>query len=186
MTDLPASDRARLVEVVQRRLGPRGAAEALVDAYLVASVRQAFQRTTQDAPIPTTLTVERTVLLLEICRALGRVVDDREVQALLRVGAMQARSIRRSLLATFSDSTDELVTAWALDGATNAGRRKGDTYAGTAVVFGSKEKRDAFIAELTRSGFSCDVDEGDRLHPWVALVGDEFELPKLNSRSDGS
>lgn len=183
MTGLTAAERQVLEDVVARRIGYRADAKALVVAYLSAMERHAFARTVQVGPVPTSLTAERSAVLIEISRQLRRVIEDFEIQALFRVTAAQAKSMRTTLLATYSDDADDLTIDWSLTGAKNRGRRRGDTFAGTAVEFTAEDRRDAFLASAQRVGVHVELLLGDASKPWLLLVGDEFPAGKLPTAS---
>lgn len=85
MSGLTIDERAKLEKVVSRRIGKRSDAVELVKCYLDAMSRNAYFRTTDDSPVPTSLGAERTLLLIEISRQLHRLAEDFEIQALLRV-----------------------------------------------------------------------------------------------------
>lgn len=183
MAGLTAEQRQVLEDVVGRRIGYRGDAKTLVVAYLAAMEQNAFARTVQVGPVPTSLTAERSAVLIEISRQLHRVIEDFEIQALFRVTAAQARSMRTTLLATYSDDADDLTIDWSLAGAKNRGRRRGDTFAGTAIEFSAEDRRDAFLAAAQRVGIHVEVVLGEASRPWLLLVGDEFPAAKLPTGS---
>ncbi len=183
MTGLTAAERQVLEDVVARRIGYRSDAKALVVAYLSAMERHAFARTVQVGPGPTSRTAERSAVLIEISRQLRRVIEDFEIQALFRVTAAQAKSMRTTLLATYSDDADDLTIDWSLTGAKNRGRRRGDMFAGTAVEFTAEDRRDAFLASAQRVGVHVELLLGDASKPWLLLVGDEFPAGKLPTAS---
>lgn len=179
MAGLTPDERKRLDEVVARRIGYRGDAVALVTAYLTAMERHAYARTVEVGPVPTSLTAERSAVLIEISRQLKRVIEDFEIQALFRVTTSQARSMRTMLLATYSDDADDLTIDWCLVGAKNRGRRRGGTFAGTAVEFAAEDRRDAFAASAQRIGVHVELVVGEPRMPWLLIVGDEFPTEKL-------
>lgn len=181
MAGLTDAERNRLTDVVAGRLGARTDAKKLVAAYLDAVARSAFLRTTADSPVPTSLPVERALVLIEVSRQLGRVIEDYEIQALFRVSASQARAMRTSLLATYPDLTNELSLTWSLVEAYVKGRQKGRAFSGTVVVFADVDRRDVFADYCKRLGIGVEELLGDEAHPWRLLVSDAFpksSLPK--------
>lgn len=167
-----------LKKVVDARLGNRSDGAALVDAYLIGVRRYAYERTAASAPVPTSLVAERAALLIEVSRELGRLIEDYEIQALLRLTPSSAASLRRTLLATYTDDADELLLAWTLRGARRGGRQK-DGFAGTEVEFADKDRRDQFVALQKRNGVDVRVLHGDDERPFLVLVGDGFPKRKL-------
>jgi hypothetical protein len=179
VTGLTDAERQQLEQVVARRVGVRSDPKQLVAAYLDAMVRNAYERTTDDAPVPTSLTSERSLILIEISRQLNRVIEDFEIQALFRVPLTSARTMRTTLLATYTDDADQLTMAWSLRGARTEGRRKESSFTGTVVVFDSQDRRDAFVENVQRSGVDIDVVLGDDAKPWQVIVGDAFPKNQL-------
>ncbi len=179
MAGLTQAERDRLVDLVRRRIGVRSDAEVLVSAYLEAMLHSAYARTTESGPVPTSLTAERSAILIEISRQLGRVVEDFEIQALFRVTLAQARAMRTTLTATYADDANELTLAWSLRGARKNGRRKADTFVGTLIVFPSEEHRDAFDDQVERAGIDVQVIYDDEANPWQVVVGDAFPKTQL-------
>lgn len=101
MDGISDEERQHLTDVVTRRIGARSTPdelEALVSGYLEAVVRNAFKRTTDPGPVPTSLTAERSALLIEVSSQMGKVIEDYEIQALLRVPLTQARTMRTGLM----------------------------------------------------------------------------------------
>jgi hypothetical protein len=179
MGELEETERIELERVVARRIGARGDASGLVNAYLIASRNHAYARTVQAGPVPTSLTVERCGLLLEISKALGRVVEDFEIEALFRISRPQARTMRTTLLATYSDTTDDLTVDWSLIGARRGARTKATSFTGTAIRMSSEEKRDAFVSQMGRWGVETEQIYDDAKSPWKLIVGDEFPPDRL-------
>lgn len=66
MTTLTAAELQELESVISRRLGRRGDPKLLVRAYLDAMIRNAYYRKTSNAPVPTNLTTERSLLLVDV------------------------------------------------------------------------------------------------------------------------
>jgi hypothetical protein len=183
VSGLSKDEQQRLEEVVGRRVGARSDAPKLVEAYRDAMVRNAYARTTGDGPVPTSLTAERSMILIEISRQLERVIEDFEIQALLRVTMSAARAMRTTLLSTYSDDADKLTLAWALRGArTTPKRTKADAFTGPTIVFESKDRRDAFVDNVQRSGVPVQVIHGDLAMPWKVVVGDAFPKAQLPPR----
>jgi hypothetical protein len=116
MAGLTKDEQGLLETVVGRRVGVRSDGKVLVDAYLTAMARNAYARTVESGPVPTSLVTERSAILIEISRQLGRVIEDFEIEALFRVTPTQARSIRSTLLATYSDDADTLTLTWSMRG----------------------------------------------------------------------
>lgn len=111
-------------------------------------------------------------------------VEDYEIQALLRVTPTAARSLRNTLLATYSDDADDLTLAWALTGAHRGTRVNADGIKGTELVFTGEDRRDAFIEHAARIADAARALLGDDAHPWRAVVSDDFpliDLPKSPS-----
>jgi hypothetical protein len=179
MTGLTNAERQRLEQVVARRVGVRSDPKQLVAAYLDAMVRNAYSRTTDGAPVPTSLTAERSLILIEISRQLNRVIEDFEIQALFRVTLTSARAMRTTLLATYTDDADQLTMAWSLRGARTDGRHNAGSFAGTVIVFESQDRRDAFVDNVQRSGIDIEVVLGDAKKPWQVVVGDAFPKSQL-------
>ncbi|MFB2554283.1 hypothetical protein [Herbiconiux liangxiaofengii] len=179
MGELNEQDRQKLHTAFARRLGARRDATELVEAYLVAAQRHAFSRTVQAGPVPTSLTVERSGLLLEISQELGRVIDDVEIEALFRVSRSQARTMRTTLLASYSDITDDLTVDWALNDAHRNGRKTVGEVNGTVIRFSSEQKRDAFVSQMDRSGIDTEMVHDDEKAPWAVVVSDAFPRNRL-------
>lgn len=171
---LTAEERVLLAEVLKRRLGARGDGPALATAYLRASQRSAFDRTVANAPVPTSLTAERSALLIEVSRELGRLIEDFEVQAILRVTPSAARSIRRNLVATYADDASDIAIRWALRGAVRGDRIKYLGNIGTEVQLDSRERRDEFVVHAPRLAAGVVVLAGLSSAPWRVWVPDAF------------
>lgn len=182
MAGLTKEEQGLLERVVGRRLGVRSDAPVLVDAYLNAMARNAYSRTVESGPVPTSLVTERSAILIEISRQLGRVIEDFEIQALFRVTAPQARSMRTTLLATYSDDADALTLAWSMRGARQLGRLTVDDLNGTKVRLESEDRRDALIAYAGRAGVEVRVITDDEAHPWAVVLGDAFPKADLPAK----
>ena len=142
--------------------------------------RNAYALTAERAPVPSTLTDERSMLLIEISRQLGRVIEDFEIEALLRVPRSKARAMRTTMLATFADDVDQLIQDWALRGAHKGGRVKTDEgWTGTTVTLASVDRRDRFVDLLERRGIPLAIVHGDAEHPWSVVIGDQFPAKEL-------
>lgn len=175
-------EQQQLQSVVSRRLGARRDATELVPAYLVAAQRHAFSRTLQPGPVPTSLTVERSGLLLEISRELGRVIDDVEIEALFRVSRSQARTMRTTLLASYSDITDDLTVDWALKDASRGARKVVGEVNGTLIRFSSEQKLASFVSQMERSGIDTELVLDDKRSTWAVVVSDAFLRARLPKR----
>jgi hypothetical protein len=179
MGGLTDEERRRLEETIARRLGARSDAAQLTSAYLDAMAHYAYTRTAGSGPVPTSLTSERSEILIEICRQLRRMVEDFEIQALMRVTTTQARAIRTALQAAHSDDAAELDLHWSLRGAKNHKRRKGTAFTGEVIVFAAEDRRDAFIAYAERSGIEIEPIQGEAGAPWQVVVGAGFPRDRL-------
>jgi hypothetical protein len=179
MAGLTDEERRQLEIIVGRRLGARSDAKVVVGAYLDAMARNAFSRTVESGPVPTSLVAERSAILIEISRQLGRVIEDFEIQALLRVAPSQARSMRATLLATYSDDADSLTLAWSMRGARQLGRLTVDGLNGTSVALDSEDRRDALFAYAGRTGVEVRVVTNDDAHPWAVVLADAFPKADL-------
>ncbi|GAB3655391.1 hypothetical protein [Glycomyces tarimensis] len=183
MGGLTDEERERLRNVIALRVGARSDAGALTTAYLDAMARSAYARTVEPGPVPTSLTSERSEILVQISRQLGRVIEDFEIQALFRVTPTQARSMRRMLQATHSDEVNELDLAWSEVGAVRGKHRKsGRTVTGEVVIFAAEDRRDAFVAYAERTGYPVEVVRGEPDAPWQVIVGDAFPIEQLPER----
>lgn len=182
MAGLTKEEQKLLETVVGRRLGVRSDAQVLVAAYLNAMARNAYSRTVESGPVPTSLVAERSAILIEISRQLGRVVEDFEIQALFRVAPPQARSMRTTLLATYSDDADALTLAWSMRGAQQLGRINVDGLNGTKVRLESEDRRDALVAYARRTGVEVGVVTDDDAHPWAVVLGDGFPKADLPAK----
>ncbi|HEX2145879.1 MAG TPA: hypothetical protein VHG10_15380 [Glycomyces sp.] len=179
MAGLTDDERRHLQETIARRLGARSDAVLLTVAYLDAMAHNAYARTVGPGPVPTSLTSERSEILVEICRQLERMIEDFEIQALFRVTATQARSMRTALQAAHSDIADELDLHWSLRGAKNPKRRKGDSFTGEVIVFATEDRRDAFIRYAERSGIAVEPIRGEADKPWQVIVSDDLPRDRL-------
>lgn len=162
------SDKDDLEAAIGRRLGQRGNASQLADAYLSGVEAYAIERTTANGPVPTSLPVERAAMLFEVCQKLGRVIEDYEIEALLRLPPALAKAVRRTLLATYPDSTNSLIVAWAIQGAKYRGKFELD-FVGHKIQFADSDRRDGYKEVKQREGIKVQ-DIVDEQHPWSALV----------------
>ncbi|HYQ33669.1 MAG TPA: hypothetical protein VEQ83_10690 [Lapillicoccus sp.] len=183
MAGLTKDEQSRLETVVGRRLGVRSNAKVLVAAYLDAMERNAYSRTVESGPVPTSLVAERSAILVEISRQLGRVIEDFEIQALFRVTPRQAGSMRATLLATYSDDADALTLTWSMRGARQLGRLTVDGLNGTKVALESEDRRDALVAYAGRTGVDVRVITDDEAHPWAVVLGDDFPKADLPAKT---
>lgn len=179
MGGLTAEQKKKLESVVARRLGARSDGRALVYAYLDAMAQNAYARTVESGPVPTSLVAERSAILIEISRQLGRVIEDFEIQALLRVPPPHARSMRTTLLATYSDDANALTLAWAKVGSRQLKRVEIDGLAGPKCVFESEDRRNAYTDFLARSGIDYRLITDDDAHPWSVVVSDDLPSSDL-------
>jgi hypothetical protein len=182
VADLSDSEKRVLQATIARRLGARSDAAKLTSAYLDAMAHNAFARTVQSGPVPTSLTAERSEILIEISRQLERIIEDYEIQALFRVTASQARTLRTTLLAVHSDDADELELQWSLVGASSPGRTKGGSVTGPRITFTGEDRRDAFVEYAERGGHAVEVIHGESASPWQVVVGDTFPAALLPTR----
>ncbi|RHW22753.1 hypothetical protein D0Z08_31350 [Nocardioides immobilis] len=118
-------------------------------------------------------------MLVEISRQLKRVIEDFEIEALFRVTRTQARTMRTTLLATYSDVTDDLTLTWSLVGARTLGRISQGSVVGSEIQFSSEERRDAFVAQMDRGATPTEVLLGDPKKPWRVVVDDAFPKDSL-------
>lgn len=182
MSGLTADEKKRLVDVVKRRVGVRSDHAGLVASYLLAMERSAYVRTVGGGPVPTSLNAERSALLIEVSRQLGRVIEDFEIQALFRVTSAQAKSMRTTLLATYTDDAEELTIAWSLRDATTLGRRRAKGFSGTAIEFADNDRLASFVEALRKAGTEVEVVHGENSSPWLAVVADSFPKELLPTR----
>ncbi len=148
---------------------------SLAKAYQDGVLRHAVERTTGSGPIPTTLSAERADLLAFVSRALGRLLTEDEVAALLRIPTATARSLRKVMLAVYDD-LPALGLQTAFDGANRVGRgSQGDVNDGYRVKFSSEEKLEIAEVELARQGFASErsQDTGARR---VLYIDAEFPI----------
>jgi hypothetical protein len=171
------NDAERVGNVLGRRLPavPASDRQRLVDAYLEGARASAVERTTGRGPIPTTLGSERGQLLAYVCRALGRLLTEDEIGALLRITSSAARTLQKNMLAVFDDLPD-LVFKAAFERATRDGRgSEGDIQDGYRVKFSKAERLEMAKAELERRGLMCEVLEATATRH-VLLVDPLFEI----------
>jgi hypothetical protein len=150
-----------IAAVLARRLPvtPPAVREAVAKAYLSGVEAHAVARTTGSGPVPTTLSTERAELLAFVSRALGRLLTEDEIAALLRVTTSAARAVQRSMLAVYDD-LPVLALKAAFESARRDGRGSaGDIKNGYRVRFSTEEKMEIAQTELDRQGFLWEVLE---------------------------
>jgi hypothetical protein len=154
--------------------------QRLVDSYFQGVDDQAEARTIGTGPVPTTLATERAELLAFVSRALGRLITEDEIAALLRVTRTTARAIRRTMLAVYDD-LPVLALKAAFLGARRDGRgSSGDVENGYRIRFSSEEKLEIAQDELDRQGFLWELLEstGSR---HVLLIDSLFPIDEVLS-----
>jgi hypothetical protein len=177
------SSEQELTTVLTKRL-PKlddAGAQQLVKAYLGGVVKHAVERAIGHGTVPTTLIAERAEILALVCREANRLLSDEEIAALLRVSASTARSIQRSMLATYDDLPSlALKSAFAQADRDGIGSR-GDIKDGYRVKFRTREVMQWAQVELEREGYVCEVmDSTGSLH--VLLIQRDFPIEKYLSR----
>ena len=172
-------DAERLERVIKNRIGARSDGGELARAYAEGAAQHALNSAMGSGPVPTSLPAERAALMIEVSRKLGRLVEDFEIEALLRLTSGLAKSVRRTLVATYTDAAAELLERWSLKGARGKGRRKVDDFAGEAISFADEDRRDAFVEAQEKVGIPVQVVHGEADNPWMVVVGDEFPTDKL-------
>lgn len=169
-----------LEAVLARRLPTSDAAERtrLATAYLQGVVDHALEGTIGSGPVPTALSMERAGLLAHVCRALGRVLTEEEIRALLRVTTTTARSLRKTTLALYDDVPQLSFTA-AFEGARRDGRGSaGAITDGYRVKFASAERMELAQSELERQGFAFEpLQTSASVH--VLLIDARFPLDQV-------
>lgn len=154
-------NRQELDAVLARRLPATSAVERqrLAKAYLSGVEAHALARTTGSGPVPTALGTERAELVAFVSRALGRLLTEDEVSALLRVTTSAARAVRRNMLAVYDD-LPLLALRAAFSGASRDGRgSSGEVNDGYRVKLSTAEKMEIAQNEVERQGFLCEVLE---------------------------
>ncbi len=133
--------------------------ERLAKSYLAGVEAHATARTTGVGPVPTTLGTERAELLAFVSRAMGRLLTEDEIAALLRITTSAARAVGRTMLAVYDD-LPVLALKAAFAGARRDGRgTHGDVEDGYRVRFSTLEKMELAQTELDRQGFLWEVME---------------------------
>ena len=168
--------------VLKRRLPAYSDTERrrLAEAYLSGVEAQAIARTIGAGPVPTTLATERAEMLAHVSRALGRLLTEDEVAALLRVTDSAARAVERTMLAVYDD-LPELALKAAFGGATRDGRgSSGDIKDGYRIKFSTAEKMGIAEEELSRQGFMWEVSEATNTRH-VLLVDPAFPIDEILS-----
>jgi hypothetical protein len=79
-------------------------AEDLFKAMLRAAARQALELTTGSGPVPSNLTAARAEYIHFVCLEAGRILDQREVEVLLRATTSAARSVFTTMRATYEEA----------------------------------------------------------------------------------
>lgn len=160
---------------LERRLPTSNATArtALSKAYRDGVISHAVERTTGAGPVPTNLGTERGDLLAHVSRALGRLLTEDEVAALLRIPSTAARSLRKTMLAVYDD-LPSLGFKTAFAGAKRAGRGTlGAITDGYKISFASDERMEIAKVELQRRGHLYEVvKDTDSTH--VLLIGADF------------
>lgn len=169
-----------LEAVLGRRLPTFQAAERvrLATAYLQGVRDHALAQTMGSGPVPTALSMERAGLIAHVCRALGRVLTEEEIRALLRVPSATARSLRKTVLAVYDDVPQLSFTA-AFEGARRDGRGSaGAITDGYRVKFASAERMELAQSELERQGFTWEpMQTSASVH--VLLIDARFPLGEV-------
>jgi hypothetical protein len=166
-----------VVAVLARRLPATSAAvrQDLAKAYLAGEEAHALARTTGTGPVPTTLGTERAELLAFVSRALGRLLTEDEISALLRITTSAARAVRRNMLAVYDD-LPVLALKSAFEGARRDGRGSaGDIKDGYRVRFSTTERMEIAVTELDRQGFLREVLESSGTRH-VLLIDQTFPI----------
>jgi hypothetical protein len=163
--------------VLARRLPATSAADRarVAKAYLAGVEAHAEARTTGTGPVPTGLGSERAELLTFVSRALGRLLTEDEIAALLRITTSTARAVRRTMLAVYDD-----LPVLALKAAFIGAKRNGRGSAGTIkdgyrVAFGSDEKMNIAQTELERQGYLWELMESSGSQH-VLLIDQSFPI----------
>lgn len=167
---------SKLEETLTQRLGDATKAKQLARAYLDGVHEFAFDRTTGTGSVPTTLMGERVELLLAVSKRMGRLIDSREIECLLRVTPSVAKRLQLELRSTHEDTIRPFIYRWALEKATAGKRGKHQGVTGTPVTFATEAQLEAFLVEAERTGVqvSKDVDEGKQ--QWALYVADGFDF----------
>jgi pimeloyl-ACP methyl ester carboxylesterase len=183
-TTIAEGSTERLERVIKNRVGRRSDGGELARAYADGAAQHALNSAMGSGPVPTSLPAERAALMIEVSRKLGRLVEDYEIEALLRLTSGLAKSVRRTLVATYTDIAAELLETWSLKGSRARGRLKGDDFAGEAISFADEDRRDAFVEAQEKVGIPVQVVHGDADSPWMVIVGDEFPADRLPGKGD--
>lgn len=151
------------------------ARENLANAYLAGVEAHAHARTTGIGPVPTNLGTERAELLAFVSRAMGRLLTEDEIAALLRITTSTAKALRRNMLAVFDD-LPVLALKAAFIGARRDGRGSaGDIEDGYRVRFSTREKLEIAQTELDRQGFLWELLEASGSRH-VLLIDQAFPI----------
>ena len=169
-------DASKLEATLVQRLGDAARAKRLAGAYLDGAHEFAFDRTTGTGSVPTTLTGERVGLLLAVSKGMGRLIDSREIECLLRVTPSVARRLQLELRSTHEDTIRPFIYQWALAKASTGKRGIHEGVTGTPVKFATEAQLEAFAVEAERTGMPItrDIDEGKQ--QWTLFVSDGFDF----------
>jgi hypothetical protein len=164
-------------KVLARRLPalPTADRKRLAEAYLKGVLDHAQARTTGSGPVPTALGPERAELLAYVCRAMGRLLTEDEIAALLRITPTTGRTLRKTMLALYDD-LPVLALKAAFAGAKRDGRGSiGDIKDGYRVRFQTAEKLAIAQHEVDRQGFLWEVaDSSGSRH--ILLIDAAFPI----------
>jgi hypothetical protein len=117
-------------------------------------------------------------MLTFVCREIGRLLNEDEIAALLRIPSTSARSVQKNMLAVYDDLPD-LALKDAFKRATRDGRgSQGEIKDGYRIKFKHDEDMQLVRAELDRRGHLCEVMEstGSR---HILLIDPEFPLDQF-------
>ena len=171
-----AIDTARLEATLEARLGDPAKARQLARAYLDGVQEYAYDRTTGGGAVPTNLTGERVELLLAVSKGLGRLIDGREIECLLRVTPAVAKRLQLELRSTHEDTIRPFIYRWALKDASLGKRGQHKGVKGRPVSFASEGQLEAFAAEAERTGLLVARDIDESTQQWTLYVVDGFDF----------
>jgi hypothetical protein len=162
---------------------PEAERKKLARAYFEGVEAHAQSRTNGPGPVPTNLGTERGELLAAVSRAMGRLLTEGEIAALLRITPTAARTVRRAMVAVHDD-LPVLALASAFSGAARAGRGSaGGITDGYKVSFSSAEKMEIAQEELARQGFLWEVAASSG-SSHVLLVDKTFPISEVLADAD--